>query len=638
MVIQTRRKPVKFKLAYLLIFFYLFFFGLISVLKYNSFSYNDFDLAVHAQTLYNILHGSIESSILGVPFLGNHLNFILFLIAPIYAIFKSPITLLILQTLALGLSSYPIYVIAKEQLPERFNLLLLFSYLCYPGLGYVNLFEFHPTAFATFFISLMLYFSYRDRLGLYLLFMVLALLCQENIPLVIIPFGLYLLITGRRLKWWLITIIAGAAWFWIGAYMLIPYFGKGTIKFINIYGYLGNNINEVVRNIVIHPLQILGIILRKENLIYLNQIFGPVLFLPVLSPLTFLGAIPSLIQHLLSLRPTEHTIFYHYTAEIIPFVFFSSIFAFKRILAFYKKENFLIICLLMITVVSNWILGPHIDYLLNLNRFNKTALDYAKDTFLEFIPKKAEVVATFEFLPKLSNRRGLYSMHHAVMGTYTLSNLPYKLPETTKYALVDFEDWLMFKGSFYNQQNGKNLRRLFISGDFGIVDIVETIALFKRGVTANYVLYNILPHEPFLSNKVGAVVNSEIELIGYEVDKTEIKKGIVSFRFYWKCVDDTDRTYGAYIDVLDGRDRVIKEAIRFICYRVYPTDEWGKGQIIEEFYRLIIPMDLLGQRYQLKMGIFDFYTGKAQKIDSTVKDVIDSSMRVNLDGAYNKMI
>ncbi|MDD4894882.1 MAG: DUF2079 domain-containing protein, partial [Candidatus Omnitrophica bacterium] len=207
-------------LAQLLVGAYIFFFGLISILKYHSFKYDDFDLAVHAQTLYNILHGSIESSILGVPFLGNHLNFILFLVAPIYAIFKSPITLLLLQTLALGLSAYPIYLIAKEQLPKKSSLLLVFAYLFYPCLGYVNLYEFHPPAFATFFISVMLYSIYKDRIGLFAIFAMLALLCQENIPLVIVPLGIYMLILKKPLKWWLPTIIIGALWFWIDAYKL----------------------------------------------------------------------------------------------------------------------------------------------------------------------------------------------------------------------------------------------------------------------------------------------------------------------------------------------------------------------------------------------------------------------------------
>ncbi|MCM8781765.1 MAG: DUF2079 domain-containing protein [Candidatus Omnitrophica bacterium] len=619
--------------ALLLLSLYILFFGFVSTSKYESFSYNDFDLAVHAQTLYNILHGSISSSILGVPFLGNHLNLILFLIAPIYAIFRSPVILLLLQTIALGLSGYPIYLIAKEELPKRFSVLVLFSYLFYPCIGYVNLYEFHPTVFATFFISMLLYFMYKDRLRAFFVFVILALLCQENIPLVILPLGLYLLIIKKSFKWWFPTIVIGGIWFWLAAYKLIPLFGKGTIKFIGIYGYLGNNMAEILKNILTHPIQIISIVLRKDNLIYLGQIFGPVLFLPILSPLNFLGALPTLLQHLLSLRETEHTIFYHYTAEIIPFVFFAAIFSLKkslRLKQFQKNENFLAIGLLVATIGANLILGPHMDCLLNLNRFYKTSIDYVKEAFLKKVPRDAEVIATFEFLPKLSNRRMLYSLHHVAMGTYTLSDIPYELSKTTEYAIVDFEDGLTFKSTFYNNQSGNNLRRVFINADFGIISILETIALFKKGFQSDYFLYKILSAEPDLPNKVSAVINSEIELIGYSVDKHEARKGLISFKFYWRSLKNTDKVYGTFFDILDDRDRLVKQATRFICYRVYPTNEWQEGQIIEEFYRALLPADLSKQGYQIKMGIFDFYTGQVQKVDSDIKNAIDHRMRINL--------
>ena len=613
--------------------FYIFFFGLISILKYNSFSYDDFDLAIQAQPLYNILHGSIQSSILGVPFLGNHLQLILFLIAPIYAIFRSPVTLLLLQTVALGLSGYPIYLIAKEQLPRRFSLILLFSYLFYPSLGYVNLFEFHPTAFATLFISLALYCIYKNKIGPFFMFVMLSLLCQENTSLVILAIGIYLLIIRKPFKWWFITIVIGGIWFWVAVYKLIPYFGKGTISFISIYGHLGSSIGDVLKNILIHPIQVLGIILMKENLAYLMQIFGPVSFLPILSPVAFLGALPTLFQHLLSLRQKEHMIFYHYTAEIIPFIFFSSIFAVKKILAIkplHKKENFLAGCFLIVAIGSNLILGPHVESLLNMKRFFKTEVSGAKKAFLENIPKGAEVVATFEFLPKLSNRKNLYSLHHVVMGYYTLSDMPYELPKTTEYAIVNFEDSITFKNTLYDKQSGQRLRSLFLDDNFGIDNMLDTIVLFKKGLKSNYFLYRILPGEPPLLSKLSTVVNGEIELIGCDIDKSEIKKGIISFKFYWRCLKNPDRTYGVFLDVVDDSDRVIKRGTRFICYRVYPTDEWGQGQVIEEFYRLLLPFSLSEHDYQVKMSIFDFGTNAIQNIKSNVKNAIDDKMRVNL--------
>ncbi|MCX5716021.1 MAG: DUF2079 domain-containing protein [Candidatus Omnitrophica bacterium] len=470
-------------LAFFLTALYVFFFGLVSVLKYNSFSYNDFDLAVHAQTLYNILHGSIESSILGIPFLGNHLNFILFVIAPAYAVFQSPLTLLLLQTLALGASAYPIYLIAKENLPENVSLAVLFSYLFYPSLGYVNLFEFHPTAFATFFISATLYFIYKSRFIPFIIMIILVLLCQENLPLVVVPIGIYLLLIKRPVKWWLSTIILGSVWFWIGVYVLIPYFGKGIIQFTSLYGYLGNTGGEILKNILTHPVQLSNIILNPENHNYLLQIIGPVLFLPLLSPVNFLAAVPTIFQHLLSSRLTEHTIYFHYTAEIIPFVFFASIFGLKKVLSrstFHKKENFLVNSLLLAAIGSNLILGPHINNLLNLRSFLKTDSDYIKEAFLKEIPRDAEVVSTFEFLPQLSGRSKLYSLHHVIMGKYTLSDISYRLPPTTEYMLIDFEDPLTFKSGFYTKEGDKNFKQLLRDGGFRVVKKAGPIVLFKK--------------------------------------------------------------------------------------------------------------------------------------------------------------
>jgi len=619
-------------IALLLVSIYVFFFGLVSISKYNAFAYDDFDLAVHAQTMYNILHGSIYTSILGVPFLGNHANFILFLIVPIYAIFRSPITLLLLQTVALGFSAYPIYLIAKEQLSKRLSLIVLFSYLLYPSLGYVNLYEFHPTVFATFFISAALYTIYKNKFGLFLTSILLALLCQENIPLVIAPLGIYLFIIKKPAKWYLTAIVISVAWFWLTAFKIIPHFGKGTIQFIAIYGYLGDSMTEVVKNILTHPIQIINIILKRENLIYLTQIFGPVSFLPVLSPVALLGALPTLMQHILSLRETEHTILYHYTAEIIPFVFFASILSLKKLLSykyFQEKENFLAICFLIITIGSNFILGPHMKYIAH-PKLRKTDTDYVKEAFLKKIPKDAEVVATFEFLPRLSHREKLYSLHHTVKGTYTLSDIPYELPKTTAYAIVDFEDWLTFRSTFYNTGGGASLRRLFVDGDFGIVNILETVALFEKGIKTNYKLYRILPEEPIVPNKISGIINSEIELIGYAADKTKVKQGVMAFKFYWRCLKDTNKIYGTFIDIIDKRGRRIKRAVRCICYRVYPTDEWRQGQIMEESYRLILPAGQTLEDYQIKMGVYDYYGGRAQGIASKIPGAVDEMARINL--------
>ncbi|MEI8176944.1 MAG: DUF2079 domain-containing protein, partial [Candidatus Omnitrophota bacterium] len=569
--------------AWLMIGAYVLVFTIVSLIKYDAFMYNDFDLAVHAQTLYNIVHGSIESSILGVPFLGNHLNFILFLIAPLYAIWKSPVVLLVLQALALGISAYPVYLIAKEHLPRAFSLLILCAYLLYPALGYLNLYEFHPTVFATLFLAAAMYCILREKFMYYLIFLLFAFLCQENIPLVVFFLGVYLLVIKKTPRWWVTTIIVSAACFWLGAYQLIPHFGKGMIKFIGIYGYLGSSLSEVAKNIMLHPIQVSGILLKKGNIIYVTQIFGPLAFLPLLSPVSLLACVPTLLQHMLSLRMTEQTIYYHYTAELIPFIFCAAIMGMKRALRFPSlagKERSVLGALFAVIVVSNLILGPAKNVGDILTR-PKNELHFAKEAFLAKIPRDAEVAATFAFLPKLSGRQKLYSLHHAIMGKYTLSDVPYELPATTHYALADFDDDLTFKSTFYTSQGGANLRRLFADGRFGLVAMVESIALFKRGAGDAEGLYRILPREPAPQRRCNATVNAEIELIGCDIDRARIPKGVLELRFFWKCLKKTEKTYGAFIELSDRRSgTLMKRAPRFIwaariCAGFLPTEGSG---------------------------------------------------------------
>ena len=144
------------RFVWLLIASYVFFFSYICILKYLSFDYFDQDLAIHAQIHWNLLSGKLYNSLLGINFLGNHIHFINFLTAPIYAVFPNVCTLLILQSFAIGLATYPLYLLAKTIIDHRWALLIAFTYLIYPAVGYLNLYEFHPPAY----IPLIYFFAF----------------------------------------------------------------------------------------------------------------------------------------------------------------------------------------------------------------------------------------------------------------------------------------------------------------------------------------------------------------------------------------------------------------------------------------------------------------------------------------------
>ena len=117
-------------------------------IKAATFGYGDFDLAVHTQTLKSILHGTLDSPILGVPFLGNHLVWILYPLAPLYACWPSPLLLLYVQAAVVATGGIALYRLASMHLPRPWPIWLAALYYVYPPLLHMTLYEFHPIALA----------------------------------------------------------------------------------------------------------------------------------------------------------------------------------------------------------------------------------------------------------------------------------------------------------------------------------------------------------------------------------------------------------------------------------------------------------------------------------------------------------
>src|SRR6185295_10237359 len=81
----------------------------VCVIKYRYYLYQDFDLAIFVQAASRLLHGSLYSSIRGMDWIGDHSSLHLFWLAPLYALAPHPLTLLLVQTLALALGAVPVY-------------------------------------------------------------------------------------------------------------------------------------------------------------------------------------------------------------------------------------------------------------------------------------------------------------------------------------------------------------------------------------------------------------------------------------------------------------------------------------------------------------------------------------------------
>ncbi|MEK7551124.1 MAG: DUF2079 domain-containing protein, partial [Patescibacteria group bacterium] len=147
-------------LVFLIIFIclYILYFTLASFLRFDNFYTGRFDLGNMDQTVWNTLNGRIfqltdPDGVETVSRFAIHGDIILVLLSPLYLIWSDPRMLLLLQTVVLSLGSIFVYLIARKVLVDK-NLSFAFalSYLLYPAVGYVNLYDFHAVSLATTFL------------------------------------------------------------------------------------------------------------------------------------------------------------------------------------------------------------------------------------------------------------------------------------------------------------------------------------------------------------------------------------------------------------------------------------------------------------------------------------------------------
>jgi uncharacterized membrane protein len=589
---------------------YIFYFSLVGALKFYSYSFHDFDLAVHAQSAWCILHGSIYNSILGIPFLGNHLNLILFLIAPLYFVFQSPFTLLFIQTLLLGLGALPVYLLARRILDSGWALVIAATYLLYPPLAYTNLFEFHPPALAVFFILFTIYYYYSGNFLRFMVFAFLSMFCQENIPLAVFMLGFLSIITRKSMKWVIVPVLTGGIFFLIALFVMNT-FNKDTVQFASLYRWIGDSPQAIALNIFSHPLEVARVFLRRECLIYIWQMFLPVVFIPVFSPVFLLPALPFFAQHMLSSRATELSIQYHYAAEITPFIFLALIYGIKFIMQHKLvsgSRGFKIIFLCAVFLV-NLSFGPHFDaFRRPLEKYKTDHLRLYKNFLVSNIPRGAGVVATFEFLPHLTERKQLYSFHHIYMGFHTLSDKPYLLPDGAQYALLDFNDPLTFRG-FYSAGGYKNIRSFIAQGNWQIKEYLEDIVLLEKGAVADFDIFRKVDKPLKPSHILDRKLSFGILLSGYDAASAK-SQDILELTLYWQCVKPTDKAIGLVVELPAADGKILGHRIHAIGYRVFPTNSWAKGDAYIEKIRIKLAAANLTNKKNIKFYFFDSLTGE----------------------------
>ena len=605
------------------IILYIAIFSLVAHLKYQSFSFQDMDLAAINQAFWNATRGNFIHHDLGQSVLfSGHKWAICFFLLPIYALFPGSLTLLFLQSLALGLGAWAVYLIARAELNPRFGLLFSFSYLIYPALNYVNLYEFHPLAFATPLLLFAFYFYQKRRWGLFILLIVISLAVREDVAIPVFGMGLFALLQGilsrdekfwTRFKWGLTPVFLALLWFLVCT-KFTPV--KSTSTMESFYSWLGGSPGEILKTIIFHPVIVLKGVLIRPKLLYLLYLFVPLGFVSLLSPSALIMVLVALAEALLSQRFTHFSIRYQYSSIITPLIFISAIYGVRNILKWKffsrdkkKSKSFPVIIFMVIlicSVTSALTLGPLPRLPEGIKLWRFTEEDGVRESLVEMVPPRIPVITTFAFAPKLSTRPQLFFFYHVYSVSGHANFRPY-IPASQKacrYALIDFDDWLTFY-DFYSPEGYKSVFNYLIDGEWQLVTMVNSLALFRKSAHPYLgVVGSISKGDKVQLRNIGGI--PELKFAGFNLEKKTIfDQPVINLEIDLKCenrINDNILLAARFTSRAD-RSKGFQQFF-FAPYRIYPTSLWRPGEIVRQSCNILVPQEMLMGDYDLTLTLF----------------------------------
>jgi uncharacterized membrane protein len=462
-------------------------YGVLSWLKYRAYMDARFDLGNMTQAVYNTAHGRFLEITTGeaVPRqmsrLGSHVDPILALFALPWLVWPSPVMLLVLQSVIVATGAWPVFRLgARVTRDPRTGALLAGAYLLYPATGFLVLSEFHPVALATPLLIWAFLYMEEDRWVRAGVFLVLAALCKETVPLVIGAMGAYFALRKRSWRPLIVTALAGV--YFAGAvWVVIPHFNQSQSAFVARYGEYGESAGQVIKTMLFDPVQTIGDVLATTNLTYWLRLLWPFGFLSLLSPVTTLIAAPELMLNALSATPYQRRIEFHYSALAIPFLTVATVFGLMRLWrwlggGFRRAEQAmtgervrrmtLAALVILCALAGNYLLGPipfpgstygHGDYA-------RTAHDSVLDEAVSLIPVAAKVSANNNAGAQLAARRVAYVFPYYDAAEWILVDERHPF-------VYDKEDRVV---------HAQALRELMLDDRFHSVFSVDGVHVFRR--------------------------------------------------------------------------------------------------------------------------------------------------------------
>lgn len=399
---------------------YLAFLGL----SYRKFGFPVLDLGLFNRHMWGLVRFDFGVNPLkGWNLLGDHAHFFLVLLAPLYFFWQRPEFLLLVQAVTITLSGWPIYLIAKHYFKNpTLSALWLVPYFAYFGFWSALAYPFHDAPVAVLPIAWVLYFLLVNKNDKYLLLWLGGLLLiREDMPLVAIMVGLYMILIERKRRLGGLVVLVSSLYFWWVTRWWLPFASRGVI-----YPYedtvFGHSLLDAFRAIIFQPVAFARDIFvpldKTKSIIFMLASFGGfgLIGLEILVLLT-----PLWLGRFLSTQYWRWFTTQHYSASQAPILIIASVIGLIRLYKFItqstkhkiKLDNFvfggLIVAMIGTAFVYARTKDIYIAHLLRADFYTLSASEQSANEAIKMVPTRASVGVQSAF-PQLSSRQNVYNL------------------------------------------------------------------------------------------------------------------------------------------------------------------------------------------------------------------------------------
>ena len=426
----------------------------VGALRESRFLDGRYNLGNFTQAVWATAHGHfMQITEVGghdVSRLGIHVDPIIVLFTPLWWLWPDPRLLVTVQAVAISLGAVPLFWLGRKHLPRESDAALLaVAYLLSPTLAWNAVTAFSAVALAVPALLFAIWYLDEGRFVPFAVAAGAAVLCQEQIGLIVGCLGLWYAWRRKRLAVGLTIAAAGFAASAIDFLVVLRHFSDGS-PFAARYG---GSPSAIVRDLFTNPL----VVLRQING---HDLLGLVLAVPVLglcfgSTIIF-AAMPQVALLLLSRRGNEWDWAGGNVLPLIPFIYAATVFALARSARESRRRwrrldasLVLALTLVVAAVLPPFGLGGATNLLQSRNLS-------AQRQAVGLIPANAPVSATTYLAVQVSARRYLYV---------------FPVLKGADWVLVDARDPRMPDMSFIHRRAGM---------DIGVNDLYWQPRLMRR--------------------------------------------------------------------------------------------------------------------------------------------------------------